>query len=105
MEHIAQSLVTPAVPCLDARLYDRAPATPGVQAECAVTERVPRDDAPPVDVAVRGCDDTAGVTPCWRVAADARCAGKADGLAITVDHGAGSPAFGARSRWTCRIAN
>jgi hypothetical protein len=105
MEHIAQSLVTPAAPCVDGRLYDRAPATPGLQAECAVTERrrSATDDAPPIDAAVRACDDVAGATPCWRLAPDPSCAGRAAGLALTVDHGAATPVPGTRASWSCRV--
>jgi hypothetical protein len=104
MEHIAASLVAPAAPCVDGRLYDRAPAQPGVQADCAVTERRPSatDDAPPIDAAVRACD-AAGATPCWRLAPDPRCVGKGAGLAIAVDHGAAPPAAGTRASWSCRV--
>jgi hypothetical protein len=105
MEHIAQSLVTPAAPCIDGRLYDRAPAQPGLQADCNVTERRPSatDDAPPIDAVVPACDDVSGTTPCWRLSPDARCVGKAAGLAITVDHGTTPAVPGTRAGWSCRV--
>jgi hypothetical protein len=103
MEHIARSLVTPAAPCVGARLRDRDPGTPGVQADCNVTERRPRNDAPSIEVVVRACDEVGGTTPCWRVTSDPQCAGKADGASIEVDHGSVGPVPGTRSRWSCLV--
>jgi hypothetical protein len=104
MEHIARTLIPNAVPCVTGRLYDSDPARAGLQAECNVTEEPPRElGQSPLATVIPDCDTTAGATPCWRVAADARCAATPEGMAVVVDRGGALPAPNTAARWSCRV--
>jgi hypothetical protein len=59
--------------CVTQRLLDTDPMKDGVQADCQVVDRVPRDDSPTGyrDNPLPPC--TAGGMPCWELAPDPTC--------------------------------
>ena len=89
---------------MNGRLYDHDLARAGVQADCNVTEEAPRElgQAPETTV-VPACDTTGGATPCWRVAADPRCAGAPESMAVVIDRGGVVPSPNTRAQWSCLV--
>jgi hypothetical protein len=97
MQQIGERLAAKlATPCITAPIVDTRP-DPGVQADCQVIDRIPRDKGFE-DVLLPACGGGNPV-PCWRLTPDSSCA--ESGFKMTVDRGGQLAPLGAQQAITC----
>jgi hypothetical protein len=85
--------------CLDG-VRDTDPATPGMQADCAVEDFMPSPDGTPVATVLASCDDAP--PPCWRISPGTTGDGCDGRLTFSVDRGPDyCPASNIVTRFEC----
>jgi hypothetical protein len=89
LDEIAKNIVLAiGDPCIEGALADVDPKTPGLQADCVVTDVVHPDAPNETETILPACDASHSVKPCWTLESDAQqCAAWPSKLKLTVDRG------------------
>jgi len=89
LDEVAKTIVVAiGDPCIQSNLADNDPATPGVQADCTVSDVVHPDTAQEVETKLPQCDASHSVKPCWSLITDAtQCALTPSKLKLSIDRG------------------
>jgi hypothetical protein len=90
-------------PCFETQPADLDPNTPGLQAECSVTDVQRSPDGTDTELAViPACDAAPGEIPCWRIEQDdTRCYYTASKLALVIDRGGEVPGSDIHVKASC----
>src|SRR5207302_9368916 len=89
LDEIARNIVLAiGDPCIEGALADVDPKTPGLQADCVVSDVVHPDAADQTETILPACDAGHSQKPCWTLESDAQqCASWPSKLKLVIERG------------------